>query len=68
MPIFVELTDFDSGKTVWVNTSKVITMYTSSRGGSTMLCIDGDANFDVKETPEKIMELAKCTAYNMGIR
>lgn len=66
MPIFVELTALDSGKPVWVNTSKVITMHTSSSGGA-MLFIDGDANFEVKETPVEILDKIPTAAYQIGI-
>jgi hypothetical protein len=66
MPIFVKLTDSDGGSPVWINTSKVVTMYDSLSGG-TMLCIDGGANWKVVETPVEILDKTSTAAYQLGI-
>lgn len=57
-PIIIKVTDTEDS-ILWINASKIIGMIEYRNEGHTEIMLFSDGVFNVKETPEQIIELIK---------
>jgi len=55
--MFIRLTRLD-GQPIWINASFLVTVEPRKQGGATVVPIGDGLDYDVKESPERVLELA----------
>ena len=67
MPIFIPVTLKSNGRTAYINMSKVPSFNEVKYGKGSLIVLEGYDNFEVKESPEEIIEMLQTAASQMGI-